>query len=76
VLRYLLPEAAELPIDRYELGNLRAINFVIRGLLDGGATEARRYDKQAKALGEWLRSRHVVIPVDLLRDTVNSPGSS
>jgi Acyclic terpene utilisation family protein AtuA len=65
-LRELLPEAAGLDVDRYELPNLRAVNFVIRGLLDGGATEARRFDKQAKALGEWVRARHVPIPVRLL----------
>jgi hypothetical protein len=65
-LRELLPEAAGLDIDRYELPNLRAVNFVIRGLLDGGATEARRFDKQAKALGEWVRARHVPIPERLL----------
>jgi hypothetical protein len=65
-LRVLAPELANLRIDRYELPNLRAVNFVVHGLLDGGATEARRYDKQAKALGEWLRARHVALPVRLL----------
>ncbi len=67
-LRTLLPETANLPIDRYDLPNLMAVNFVIHGLLDGGATEARRFDKQAKALGEWLRARHVPLPVRLLTD--------
>jgi hypothetical protein len=66
LLRALLPETAGLPIDRYELPGLRAVNFVVRGLLDGGATEARRFDKQAKALGEWVRARHVPLPVRLL----------
>jgi hypothetical protein len=66
LLRTLLPETADLAIDRYELPNLRAVNFVVRGLLDGGATEARRFDKQAKALGEWVRARHVPLPVRLL----------
>lgn len=65
-LRALLPEAAGLRVDRYDLPNLTAVNFVIHGLLDGGATEARRFDKQAKALGEWLRARHVPLPVRLL----------
>ena len=65
-LQALAPELAELRVDRYELANLRAVNFVVHGLLDGGATEARRYDKQAKALGEWLRARHVALPVRLL----------
>ena len=68
-LRALLPETADLAIDRYELPNLRAVNFVVRGLLDGGATEARRFDKQAKALGEWVRARHVPLPVRLLPGT-------
>jgi hypothetical protein len=65
-LRELLPETAGLAIDRHELPNLRAVNFVIHGLLGGGATEARRFDAQAKALGEWLRSRHMEIPEVLL----------
>ncbi|HXY44497.1 MAG TPA: acyclic terpene utilization AtuA family protein [Acidimicrobiales bacterium] len=65
-LRRLLPEVGDLAVDRYELANLRAVNFVVHGLLDGGATEARRYDKQAKALGEWLRARHVALPISLL----------
>jgi hypothetical protein len=62
----LLAETAHLEVDRYEFPNLYAVNFVVHGLLDGGATEARRFDKQAKALGEWLRARHVALPVDLL----------
>jgi Acyclic terpene utilisation family protein AtuA len=62
----LAPEVAGLRIDRYELANLTAINFVIHGLLDGGATEARRFDKQAKALGEWIRARHLQVPASLL----------
>jgi hypothetical protein len=71
-LRTLLPEAAEMEIDRYELPNLHAVNFVIRGLLDGGATEARRYDKQAKALGEWVRARYVPLPAHLVGDALPS----
>jgi hypothetical protein len=67
LLRRLLPETADLRIDRHELPNLNAVNFVVHGLLDGGATEARRFDAQAKALGEWLRSRHVPLPTRLLR---------
>jgi hypothetical protein len=64
-LRRLLPEAAELPIDRHELPNLRALNFVIHGLLDEGVAASTRFDPQAKALGEWLRARLVDIPEHL-----------
>ncbi|PXY29677.1 acyclic terpene utilization AtuA family protein [Prauserella flavalba] len=65
-LRRLLPETAELPVHRYLLPNLRAVNFVIEGLLGEGVAAQARFDPQAKALGEWLRSRHVDIPEELL----------
>jgi Acyclic terpene utilisation family protein AtuA len=65
-LRALLPEAAPLPVDRYELPNLRAVNFVLSGLLGRGVAASTRFDPQAKALGEWLRSRLVDVPEELL----------
>lgn len=64
-LRELLPEARDLVIDRYELPNLLAINFVIHGILGDGVGGSTRFDPQAKALGELLRSRIVEVPVDL-----------
>jgi len=65
-LRRLLPETGALPIERYELPNLGAVNFVIRGLLGTGATSSLRLDAQAKALGEWLRSRSIKVPKSLV----------
>ena len=65
-LRDLLTEAADLPIDRYELPNLLALNFVIHGLLAPGVSATTRPDAQAKGLGEYLRSRVVPVPADLL----------
>ena len=64
--RELLPETAALPVTRYVLGNLRALNFVVEGLLGAGVASASRFDPQAKAVGEWLRSRVVDLPVVLL----------
>ncbi|MBU6245951.1 MAG: hypothetical protein KGP12_12120 [Actinomycetales bacterium] len=64
-LRELLPEAAGLIVERHELVNLRAINFVIHGLLGRGVAESTRADPQAKGLGELLRARLVEIPHDL-----------
>jgi hypothetical protein len=66
-LRRLLPETRELAISRYELPNLGAVNFVIRGLLGAGATSTLRLDGQAKALGEWLRSRSTKVPQSLVK---------
>jgi hypothetical protein len=65
-LKELLPETAPLPVHRYELPNLRAINFVVAGLLGEGVAASTRLDPQAKSLGEWLRARVVDIPAALL----------
>ena len=65
-LRELLPEAARLPITRHVLPNLRAVNFVVEGLLGEGVGAQARFDPQAKAVGEWLRSRYLDIPVALI----------
>ncbi|GGS03370.1 exopolyphosphatase [Micromonospora fulviviridis] len=64
-LAELLPETGPLTVERYELPNLRAVNFVIRGLLGQGVAASTRFDPQAKALGELLRSRIVDLPADL-----------
>ncbi|HEV3172890.1 MAG TPA: acyclic terpene utilization AtuA family protein [Actinocrinis sp.] len=66
LLRELLPETATLPVTRHLLPNLRAVNFVVEGLLGEGVGAQTRFDPQAKAVGEWLRSRHVDIPEALL----------
>jgi len=61
-LRELLPEATDLPVTRHLFPKLRAMNFVIDGILGRGVAYQARFDPQAKGLGEWLRSRHVDIP--------------
>jgi hypothetical protein len=67
-LRELLTEAAGLEVRRFELPNLGAINFVIVGLLGAGVAASTRPDPQAKGLGEYLRSRLVDVPAQLLAD--------
>ncbi|NEC11062.1 DUF1446 domain-containing protein [Streptomyces sp. SID8014] len=65
-LRELLPETAGLPLTRYALPALNAVNFHIEGLLGEGVAAQARFDPQAKGLGEWLRARHVDLPETLL----------
>ncbi|QRX97163.1 acyclic terpene utilization AtuA family protein [Streptomyces noursei] len=65
-IRQLLPETEKLAVRREVLPNLRALNFTVDGLLGEGVASQARFDPQAKALGEWLRSRHVEIPEELL----------
>jgi hypothetical protein len=64
--RQLLPEADGLVVERHVLANLRALNFVVVGLLGEGVASSTRPDPQAKSLGEYLRSRWVDVPVRLL----------
>ena len=66
VVRALVPEAQELDVEVHPLPNLGGVNVVLHGLLGEGVAASTRIDPQAKALGEWVRSRHVGIPEELL----------
>lgn len=61
-VKELLPEAADLVVETYPLPNLGGLNILIRGILGQGVAANSRLDPQAKAIGEWLRARHVDIP--------------
>ena len=65
-LRELLPECAGLAVERHDFPNLRAVNFLLPGLLGEGVASSTRFDPQAKGLGEWLRARVVELPAALL----------
>jgi hypothetical protein len=65
-VRSLVPEAEDLEVEVFELPNLGGVNVLVHGLLGDGVAASTRFDPQAKGLGEWLRSRHVNIPEDLL----------
>lgn len=41
-------------VERYELPNLLAFNFILRNILDEGGSLSLRYDAQGKALGQGL----------------------
>jgi hypothetical protein len=69
-LKSLLPEAAALEVERYELPNLRALNFVINGLLGRGVADSTRFDPQAKGLGEYFRAQLMDVPLSILADGV------
>ena len=66
VVRRLLPETADLDVEVHPLPNLYGVNVLLRGLLGEGVAASTRFDPQAKAVGEWIRARHVEIPEELL----------
>jgi hypothetical protein len=49
------------PVERFELPNLEALNFVLHGALDGGALRSLRLDRQGKSYAFAL----LRIPLDL-----------
>jgi len=65
-LKELLPDMSEYEIERYELPNLLALNFYIKGVLGEGAAASIRSDPQAKTLGEYLRAKIVEMPEEIL----------
>jgi len=66
LVRRLVPEAADLDVEIFALPNLCGVNVLIHGLLGDGVAASTRFDPQAKAMGEWMRSRLVSVPEDLL----------
>ena len=49
-------------VERYELPNLRALNFLLHGALDGGGTVSLRTDAQAKVFSTALLRMEITLP--------------
>ncbi|KAF2428887.1 DUF1446-domain-containing protein [Tothia fuscella] len=54
------------PISRFELPNARAVHFLLHDHLDRGVSCSSSYDFLGKNVAEFLRARHVDIPVKFL----------
>jgi hypothetical protein len=67
-LKELLPDAAQFDMDRYEMPNIRALNFYIHDILGDGVSSSTRVDGQAKSLGEYLRARYIDVPEVLAKE--------
>jgi hypothetical protein len=65
-LKEMLKDLEPFEIERYELPNLLALNFYIKGILGEGAAASLRMDPQAKTLGEYLRARLVELPESII----------
>jgi hypothetical protein len=50
------------PVERFELPNLHALNFVLHGALDGGGTISLKTDAQGKVLSTALLRMAVEVP--------------
>ena len=67
-LKALCPDIAQFNIDRYELPNIRSLNFYIHDILGEGVSSNNRIDGQAKSFGEYLRARTISVPAPLATD--------
>lgn len=52
-------------VDRYELANLRALNFILHDSLGGGGTESIKTDAQGKTHAMGLLQMDVEVPDDM-----------
>lgn len=54
-------------VDRFELPNLGALNFLLHGALDGGGTLSLKTDAQGKVFSTALLRMVVEVPDDVAR---------
>ena len=53
-------------VDRYEVANLNALNFILHDSLGGGGTESLKTDAQGKTHGQGLLQMQIEVPEELL----------
>lgn len=61
-IRALMPEAKGCDVVRHKFPELRAVHFVLKGLLGTGGSSNLRVDQIGKSVGEYLRSKYVAAP--------------
>ena len=62
-------------VERYELPNLKALNFLLHGALDGGGTLSLKTDAQGKVFSTALLRMAIDIP-DAEARSAGLPGAS
>ena len=66
-VKQMLPEIAQGEVERYEVPNLLALNFILHGSLGGGGTASLLTDAQGKTHAQALLRCVVNVPDDLVR---------
>ncbi|HEX2224940.1 MAG TPA: hypothetical protein VHN15_12115 [Thermoanaerobaculia bacterium] len=54
-------------VERFEMPNLLALNFILHDSLGGGGTESLKTDAQGKTHAQGLLTMHVEVPDELVR---------
>lgn len=55
-------------VERFEVPNLNALNFILHDSLGGGGTESLKTDAQGKTHGQGLLTLEIEVPPNLLRE--------
>jgi hypothetical protein len=55
-------------VDRFEMPNIRAVHFLLKDHLDRGYNSGSKLDTLAKNLGEYLRAKHVDVPIKFIEN--------
>jgi len=56
------------PVQRYELPNILALNFILHDSLGGGGTESLKNDAQGKTHAQGLLQMEIDLPAGLVGD--------
>jgi hypothetical protein len=67
-LRLLMPELNGVRVECHQFSNLMGLNFMLFEYLGQGVSASTRIDPQGKGMGEYLASRIVAVPAELLGD--------
>lgn len=62
------------PVDRYELPNLWALNFLLHNTLGGGGTVSLKHDAQGKTLAAALLRMELDVPASMMKAPTRSNG--
>lgn len=54
------------PVDRYDVPNLNALNFILHDALGGGGTESLKTDAQGKTHAQGMLMMEIEVPDDLV----------
>ncbi len=57
-------------VDRFELPNLSALNFLLHGALDGGGTISLKTDAQGKVYSTALLRMEISVPAAIAREAM------
>jgi hypothetical protein len=82
ILREVTPERVEEHfaeicrgrVERFEIPNLKALNFILHDSLGGGGTESLLTDAQGKTHAQGLLMMEVEVPDELLADSGGGDG--